>query len=154
MECVHLKEQPVRRQHIPYTSHAFVQWDPRTSYFKTLKVQGLWLATFLRAVREVDLAKSKDEESRVRLMGDCNPWVSKMIFGDFCHIAQDTEKDCWNLLLTWPVIAMLQWLVMLVSSIFWWYLYDFDRPFSGGINFLNFSQNLYLELSQVFCAKK
>jgi hypothetical protein len=116
MECVHLKEQPERWQHIPYTRPAFVQWGPQTSYFKTIwqdsrapevtsmqvcecigeewksptpdilawglprEFKGLWLATFLRVVREAELptVKSKGEKSPVRMAGDCNPWVSKM----------------------------------------------------------------------------
>jgi hypothetical protein len=60
-------------------------------------------------VREVDLARLKGEESLVRLVGDCNPWVSQMLnhgVGDsevclphpnpHCHLSLQLEVESYN----------------------------------------------------------
>jgi hypothetical protein len=140
MECVHLKEQSERRQHIQCTSHAFSQWDPRTSCFKTLSgtspnrqvqaylkwpqcrcvnvlerngnpplqisllevylpglgVQGLWLAIFLRAAREVDLARLLKVQGR----RDPSPTEATVTIGCprciFLHLAYIVVWMAWR----------------------------------------------------------
>jgi hypothetical protein len=55
--------------------------------------------------REVDFArlKSKGEESRVRLAGDCNPWMSKMRFWEQVMTCQ----RCISILLQVQIVALL-----------------------------------------------
>jgi hypothetical protein len=116
-------------QSVDSTFHAFVQWDPQTSYFKTLSgkspnrqvqaylkwprcrcvnvlerngnpplqisllevclprwVQGLWLATFLCVVRELDLArlspgaKRTKSDCRVTVTLGCPRWAAASLW--------------------------------------------------------------------------
>jgi hypothetical protein len=124
-QCVHLKEQPVRRQHIPYTNLHLSSEIPEQVIFKLLSgkspnrmykhtwsdldtgilmhwrrmeiptpyilASGLFTSGSSRAVighlfsrgkgSRFSYVKSKGEETPVRLAGDCNPWVSKMLSG-------------------------------------------------------------------------